>query len=184
VTALHWVRILVTFIPQLAHLRKKVAAAFDSARMTKHRLRRGRKTVVQPLGTNAERETETQGMMHAMLDFKSRMGLNEKVMEDLIITPRGDGASIATMWQIKKYLSAHPSHYKAMRTRAPAGPEIWHTRWTDLNTIASNCYGPVTSIDPVALSKSATAAGAKRPTDLKKVDFFPTSRSITLFFEA
>ncbi|KAJ6622557.1 hypothetical protein B0H10DRAFT_2214204 [Mycena sp. CBHHK59/15] len=183
-TALHWVRILVTFIPQLAYLRVEVAAAFDSPRMTKHRLRRNRRTVAQPLMTNAERETETAGMMRAMLDFEGQMGLDEQAMKDLMITPRGDGASIAAMWRIKKYLAAHPNHYKAFRNRVPPGPEIWHTRWTKLNAIASNCYGPSTSTDPSSLSKSATAAGAKRPTDLKKVDFFPTSRSMTLFFEA
>ncbi|KAJ7327496.1 hypothetical protein DFH08DRAFT_710387 [Mycena albidolilacea] len=183
-TALHWVRILVTFIPQLAHLRKTVELEFNSARMTKRRLPRNRKTVVQPLGTNAERETETQGMMRAMLDFEKQMGLDEPAMEKLIITPRGDGASIAAMWRIKKYLSAHPNHYKAFRNRVPPGPEIWHTRWTQLNSISSNCYGPAASKDPFSLSKSATAAGAKRPTDLKKVDFWPTSRSMTLFFEA
>ncbi|KAJ7846812.1 hypothetical protein B0H13DRAFT_2285702 [Mycena leptocephala] len=183
-TALHWVRILVTFIPQLAHLRKAVEAAFNSERMTKHRLRRGRKTVVQALGTNGERETETPAMLRAMLDFEKQMGLDEKAMEGLIITPRGDGASIAAMWRIKKYLSAHPSNYKAFRNRVPPGPEIWHSRWTQLNAISSNCYGPATAKDPAALSKSATAAGAKRPSDLKKDDFWPTSRSMTLFFEA
>ncbi|KAJ7754309.1 hypothetical protein DFH07DRAFT_705528, partial [Mycena maculata] len=141
-------------------------------------------TVVQPLGTNSERETETPGMMRAMLDFEGQMGLDEKAMEGLIITPCGDGASVAAMWRIKKYLSAHPSHYKAFRNRVPPGPEIWHTRWTKLNAIASNCYGPATATDPSALSKSSTAAGAKRPSDLKKVDFWPTSRSMTLFFEA
>ncbi|KAJ7939198.1 hypothetical protein B0H13DRAFT_2300950 [Mycena leptocephala] len=41
-TALHWVRILVYFIPQLAYLRQDVTAAFNSAQMTKHRLPRGR----------------------------------------------------------------------------------------------------------------------------------------------
>jgi hypothetical protein len=183
-TALHWVRILVTFIPQLAPLQREVETAFNSEKMTKRRLPRNHKTVVQPLGTNAERETETQGMMRAMLDFEKQMGLDETAMEGLIITPRGDGASIAAMWRIKKYLSAHPSHYKAFHNRVPPGPEIWHTRWTQLNAISSNCYGPAAAKDPFALSKSATAAGAKRPTDLKKVDFWPTSRSMTLFFEA
>ncbi|KAJ7733725.1 hypothetical protein DFH07DRAFT_780514 [Mycena maculata] len=168
-TALHWVRILVTFHPQLAHLCKAVEAAFNSDRMTKHRLCR-RQTVVQPLGTNSEREAETPGMMRAMLDFEGQMGLDEKAMEGLIITPRGDGASIAAMWRIKKYLSAHPSHYKAFRNRVPPGPEIWHTHWTKLNVITSNCYGAATATDPSALSKSSTAAGAKRPSDLKKYD--------------
>ncbi|KAJ6630001.1 hypothetical protein B0H10DRAFT_2208149 [Mycena sp. CBHHK59/15] len=132
-TALHWVRILITFIPELAHLRQIVADVLNSDRMTKRRLRKGRKTVMQPLGTNAEQETETQGMMRALLDFENQMGFDEKAME---------------------------------------GPEIWHTRWTKLNGITSNSYAPASSADPAALSKSATAAGAKRPSNLKKVNFF------------
>ncbi|KAJ6471022.1 hypothetical protein C8R45DRAFT_1165764 [Mycena sanguinolenta] len=183
-TALHWVRILVYFIPQLEYLRPAVNAAFLSERMTKHRLPKGRITKMQPLGTNAEHSTETHGMMRAMLDFESQMGLDEKSMEGLIFMPRGDGASIAAIWRIKKYLSAHPTHYKAFRNRVPLGPEIWHTRWTNLNSIANNSYGSAAALDPSALSKSATAAGAKRPSNLKKVDFFPTSRSMKLFFEA
>ncbi|KAJ7768603.1 hypothetical protein DFH07DRAFT_1007816 [Mycena maculata] len=181
--ALHWVQILVTFIPQLAHLRKEVSNLLKSEAMTKLRLR-PRTSIMQPLGTNAEHSTETQGMMRALLDFEKQMGLDEKAMENLIFMERGDGASIAAIWRIKKFLAAHPSHYKAFRNRVPPGPEIWHTRWTQLNAITSNFYGPATSTDPSCLSKSSTAAGAKRPTDLKKVDFFPTSRSMQLFFEA
>ncbi|KAJ7766471.1 hypothetical protein DFH07DRAFT_769737 [Mycena maculata] len=68
-TALHWVHILVTFIPQLAHLRKEVEAALNSPRMTKLRLHY-RKSVFQCLGINGEREVETPGMMRSVLDFE------------------------------------------------------------------------------------------------------------------
>ncbi|KAJ7108584.1 hypothetical protein C8R44DRAFT_937639, partial [Mycena epipterygia] len=181
--ALHWVRILVTFIPQLAHLRKEVSALFKTDKMTKRRLRQ-RKSIMQALMTNAERETETPGMMRAILDFAKQLGLDEEALEGLILMVRGDGASIAAMWRIKKFLAAHPSHYKAFRNLVPPGPEIWHTRWTQLNALAANYYGTAASADPSSLSKSSTAAGAKRPSNLKKVDFFPTSRSMQLFFEA
>ncbi|KAJ7089959.1 hypothetical protein C8R44DRAFT_957834 [Mycena epipterygia] len=181
--ALHWVRILVAFIPQLAHLRKEVSALFKTDKMTKRRLRQ-RKSIMQALMTNAERETETPGMMRAILDFSKQLGLDEEALEGLILMVRGDGASIAAMWRIKKFLAAHPSHYKAFRNLVPPGPEIWHTRWTQLNALATNYYGAAASADPSSLSKSSTAAGAKRPSNLKKVDFFPTSRSMQLFFEA
>ncbi|KAF7293112.1 hypothetical protein MKEN_01468500 [Mycena kentingensis (nom. inval.)] len=183
-TALHWVRILVHFIPQLEYLRKDVTTTFKSAKLAKFRLPEDRKTVMQPLGTNAERETETQGMMRALLDFEGQMGLDEKALEHHIIIPCGDGASVAAIWRIRKFMAAHPNHYQAFRNRVPPGPEIWHTRWTNLSTIASNSFGPAASSDPSSLSKSATAAGAKRPSNLKKVDFFPTSRSMLLFYEA
>ncbi|KAJ7875992.1 hypothetical protein B0H13DRAFT_1632460 [Mycena leptocephala] len=151
--------------------------------MTKLRLCR-RKSIMQPVGTNPEHSTETQGMTRAILYFEKQMGLDEKAMDNLIFIPRGDGASIAAIGRIRRFMAAHPSHYKAFRNCVPPGLEIWHTRWTQLNSIASNCYGPATSTDPSSLSKSATVAGAKRPSNLKKVDFFPTSRSMQLFFEA
>ncbi|KAJ7635908.1 hypothetical protein B0H17DRAFT_1279587 [Mycena rosella] len=139
---------------------------------------------ILPLGTNAERETETQGMMRAILDFMKQMGLDETALDNLSFMARGDGASVAAMWRIKKFLAAHPIHYKAFRNLVPPGPEAWHTRWTQFNAMAANHYGPMSSSDPSSLSKSATAAEAKRPTNLKKVDFFPTSRSMQLFYEA
>ncbi|KAJ7779605.1 hypothetical protein B0H16DRAFT_1300063 [Mycena metata] len=183
-TAIIWVRILVKFIPQLAHLRAEVAALLSSPGMTKRRLPKNRVTKMQPVGTNAEHSTETHGMMRALLDFFAQLGLDEKALENLIFMPRGDGASIAAIWRIKKFLCAHTEHYKAFRNIVPPGPEIFHTRWTKLNSISANSYAPASSGDPSGLSKSATAAGAKRPTNLKKVDFFPTSRSMKLFFEA
>ncbi|KAJ7681091.1 hypothetical protein B0H17DRAFT_1138662 [Mycena rosella] len=147
---------------------KEVTAAFNSEKMAKRCLPKRHKTGMQPLGTNAERETETQGMMQALLDFESQMGLDKKAIEGLIFMPRGNLAR----------------HYKAMRHIVPPGPEIWHTRWTKLNAIASNSDGPASATDPSSVSKSGTAAGAKRPLNLKKIDFFPVSRSMELFFEA
>jgi hypothetical protein len=184
VQAHHWARVLVNFIPPLSPLIPVLNAQFRGDAIAKHRMREGRKTVIQPLGTNSERETETQGMMRAILDFEKQMGLDAKAMENLLFMVRGDGASIAAIGRIKKYLSAHPDDYKSFRNRLPPGPEIWHTRATDLNSIAANHYGPRSTPDPSSLSRSANAANVKRPANLKKCDFYPTARSITLFFEA
>jgi hypothetical protein len=148
-------------------------------------MREGWKTLIQPHGTNSEWETETQGMMRAIfLDFEKQMGLDATAMENLLFMVRGDGASIAAIGHIKKYLSAHPDDYKAFQNCLPPGPEIWHTRATDLNSLAANHYGPQSSPDPSTLSRSANAANVKRPANLKKCDFYLTARSITLFFEA
>lgn len=142
-----------------------------------------RKTVIQPLGTNAEKEVETQGMMRAVLDFEGQMGLDASVMENSgrLFWIRGDGASHAAIQRIKKYLSSHHSDYESFRNRFSL-PETWHTRATSLNSIARNHYGPAASSDPSSLSKSATTADVKRPPNLKKCDFYPTSRSLTLFW--
>jgi hypothetical protein len=173
VQALHWLRVLVSFVPELEPLSACVSTMFRGDGIAKHRMREGRKTFVQPLGTNAEKETETQGMMRAILDFENQMGLDDKSMEGLLFMIRGDGALIAAIGRIKKYLSAHPDDYKSFRNRLPPGPEIWHTRATDLNSNAANHYGPHSSADPSSLSKSANAANVKRPPNLKKCDFYP-----------
>ncbi|KAF8056279.1 hypothetical protein FPV67DRAFT_1678179 [Lyophyllum atratum] len=183
VQALHWVRHLVGFIDELESYRKEVSNLFRGEGIAKHRMREGRKTVVQPLGTNAEKEVETQGMMRAILDFEKQMGLDEKALDGKIIMPTGDGASFAAILRIKKYLAAHPDDYKSFRGRVSI-PELWHTRATNLNSIAENHYGPIASPDPSSLSKSAAAVNTKRPSNLKKCDFYPTARSILLFFEA
>jgi hypothetical protein len=79
-----------------------VETVFNSEKMTKRRLPRNRKTVVQPLGTNAERETETQGMMHAMLNFEKQMGLDETAMEgntQHIFSVENPGDNIELPWE-------------------------------------------------------------------------------------
>ncbi|KDR66902.1 hypothetical protein GALMADRAFT_80370 [Galerina marginata CBS 339.88] len=57
-----------------------------------HRMREGRKTVVQPLGTNAEKEIETQGMARAIIDFDQQMGVTPEAARPfvgVITTPVG-----------------------------------------------------------------------------------------------
>lgn len=181
VQALHFVHALVEFIPQLSHLTKVVSSRFCGP-LAKKRMRDGRKTKVQPLGTNAEHEVETQGIMKACLDFEQQLGLDEEAMKNLIFMVCGDGASIAAVQRIKKYMCAHPTDYQAFRNHICLGPEVWHTLATNLNTLATNHYSPIASVDPSALSISATAAGVKRPSDLSKADFYPTSHSLIMFW--
>ena len=59
---LHRVRVVVDYVPDLNFLSSEVSACFRSSPIAKHCICERRKTIVQPLGTNAEREIETQGM--------------------------------------------------------------------------------------------------------------------------
>ncbi|KAJ6529097.1 hypothetical protein B0H10DRAFT_1942966 [Mycena sp. CBHHK59/15] len=77
-------------------------AAFDSAKMTKHRLPKNRISVMQPVGTNAEKSTETQGMMRAMLDFEAQGIATDMVNFEILwhnINPEGywELASVAPL---------------------------------------------------------------------------------------
>ncbi|KAF8159999.1 hypothetical protein B0H34DRAFT_797183 [Crassisporium funariophilum] len=183
VQALHWTRVLVGYVPELDFLSPDISARFRSTPIAKHRMCEGRKTVVQPLGTNAEREIETQGMARALRDFDEQMGVVPEAADKLLSWVRGDGASYATTLRLQKYLCAVPDNYESFRN-CIAIPEIWHAKATMINSIAANHYGPATSKDPSSLSRSSTLAGFKRPSNLSSCDFYPTVRSMTLIWEA
>ncbi|KAF8809191.1 hypothetical protein BYT27DRAFT_7284261 [Phlegmacium glaucopus] len=183
IQSLHWARVLVDYIPELNSMSKDISKKFRSEPLAKHRMREGRKTVVQPLGTNSERETETQGMARAIMDFDEQMGLGSEEADQLLSWVRGDGASYATTLRLQKYLCSIPDNHKSFRNRI-ATPEIWHAKATMINSITANHYGPPTSKDPSSLSRSSNAAGFKRPSNLNSCDYYPTVRSMTLVWEA
>jgi hypothetical protein len=183
IQSLHWVRVLVDYILELKPMSKEISARFRSAPLAKHRMREGRKTVVQPLGTNAEREIETQGMARALMDFDRQMGVGPEAADKLISWVRGDGASHATTLRLQKHLCSIPDNHQSFRNRVST-PEIWHARSTMINSISANHYGPATSKDPSSLSRSSNAAGFKRPSNLNSCDYYPTVRSMTLIWEA
>ncbi|KAK7006681.1 hypothetical protein R3P38DRAFT_2555300 [Favolaschia claudopus] len=181
VTDLHTVRVLADFSPHLSHLRPEISTRFRTT-YAKYRIP-VHKTILQPLGTNAERETTTQGMQQALLDFDQQMGIEPEKSDNILRWVRGDGASHATIMGLKKYVSTSLNIYDSCRNIIST-PETWHTKATDLNACASNHYGSAASKDPSSLSRSSNAANMKRPTNLKKCDFYPTSRSMTLIWEA
>jgi hypothetical protein len=123
-------------------------------------------------------------MMRALIDFQTQMGICADTIHDSMLWVRGDGASIGTMARLKKYSATNTNHFKAFRTLLTSPPEIWHTRATALNTIASNHYGLIGSKDPSSLSKSGKVANVKRPPNLKKCNFYPTVSHLMLCFEA
>ncbi|KAJ6463158.1 hypothetical protein C8R47DRAFT_1225275 [Mycena vitilis] len=177
----HFVRVLVGFTPHLNHFQKEISRRFRE-NLAKHPLE-PIKTVLQALATNSEREVTSQGMQRALKDFDEQMGIEPEKSKKILSWVRGDGASHATIMGLKRILVTTPNIYESFRN-VISTPETWHTKATDLNSCASNHYGPAASKDPSSLSRSSNAANMKRPTDLKKCDFYPTSRSMTLIWEA
>ncbi|PBK64863.1 hypothetical protein ARMSODRAFT_892428 [Armillaria solidipes] len=183
-TSLHFVRILCEFVPQLNHLCPKISDIFRSAPVSKHRMRPGRKTLVQPLGTNSEREIETKGMKQCLLDFDGQMGIKGGETSRMLLWARGDGGSFAAAQRLKKYLGLTDLDvYKNFQNRLFT-VELWHAKSTNLNTTAANFYGPRTTDDPSALSRCAAATNMYRPSNLQSCNFYPTARSMQLFWEA
>ncbi|KAF8166721.1 hypothetical protein K438DRAFT_1528770, partial [Mycena galopus ATCC 62051] len=178
---LHFVRVLADFIPHLSDLSTQISTRFRTD-LAKYRLN-PTKSILQPLGTNCEREVENKGMHNSILDFDKQAGIEPEKHDNILSWYRGDGASHATIMRLKKTLVTTPNIYNSLRNIIST-PETWHTKATDLNSCASNHYGPASSKDPSSLSRSSNAANMKRPTDLKKCDFYPTSRSMTMIWEA
>ncbi len=184
VLALHWVRILAELIPEFHAYQKEISARFRSDSIAKRPRRAGRKTEMQALGANAEREMEIQGMARAITDFSSQMGITEEYAKHLLLWIRGDGGSFATALRLKKYKLPTGKTNLERFIHIILTPEIWHFRATNVNTVASNHFGPVASDDPSSLSKAYSAANMKRPSDLRSCDFYPTLRGMTLSFQA
>lgn len=182
--ALHWARVLCDFVPVLRFLLPEITKKFRSAPHARHRMRPGRRTEVQALGTNAEQEVTVQGMHRATLDFKTQAGFTPESAEHSLTWFRGDGASYATMNLCKLYLGpASLQNWDSLRD-VISTPEIWHADATMVGTIASNHYGPSASLDPSSLSCNSNTTNMKRPTDLKKPDYYPTTRAMTLMWDA
>ncbi|KAJ7656705.1 hypothetical protein B0H17DRAFT_955911, partial [Mycena rosella] len=138
---------------------------------------------VRALSTNAEQQIQNKGYQAGFFDFDEQMGIEPDKCDNILSWNRGDGATHAALKRIKLIQATIPSIYCSFRN-ALSTPETWHTKATDLNSCASNHYGPSASPDPSSLSRSSNAANMKRPSDLKKCDFYPTSRSMTLIWEA
>ncbi|KAJ6530368.1 hypothetical protein DFH09DRAFT_1044864 [Mycena vulgaris] len=181
VTDLHFVRVLVNFSPHLNPLSSQISARFRTT-LAKHRLE-PRKKRLQPLSTNAEQQMENKGYQAGFRDFDKQMGIEPEKSDNLLSWNRTDGGGHGMLMRQKMIQVTTKDIYTSYRN-AISTPETWHTKSTKLNSSASNHYGPAASPDPSSLSRSSNAANMKRPTDLKKCDFYPTSRSMTMIWEA
>ncbi|KAJ7939688.1 hypothetical protein B0H13DRAFT_2300386 [Mycena leptocephala] len=145
-----FVRVLAEFVPELAPLRAQITTRFRTAPIAKHLLPEDRKTINQPIGTNAEHELELKGMRAALSDFDQQLGVEPEKSDNILSWSRGDGASHATIMRLKKYLVTSENICHSFRN-VISTPETWHTKATDLNSCASNHFGPAASKDPSSL---------------------------------
>ncbi|KAJ7608563.1 hypothetical protein FB45DRAFT_877167 [Roridomyces roridus] len=178
---LHAIRVLVNYLPHLAALSPNISEKFRTT-LSKRRLP-VRKARLQPLGTNAEQQMENKGYEAGFRNFDQQTGVEPEKSDNILSWNRGDGGTHGTLMRLKQIQSTCPDVYSSFRN-ALSTAETWHTKATHLNSCASNHYGPASSPDPSSLSRSSNAANMKRPTDLKKCDFYPTSRSMTLIWDA
>ncbi|PBK85961.1 hypothetical protein ARMGADRAFT_905093, partial [Armillaria gallica] len=114
--------------------------------VSKHRMQPGLKMLVQPLGTNSEHEIETKGMRQCLLDFDGQMGI------------KGGGNIYLGLTDLDVYKNFQNCLFMI---------ELWHAKSTNLNTTATNFYGPQTTDDLSALSCCAAATNMYHPSNLQ-----------------
>jgi hypothetical protein len=182
---LHWLRILIFYIPELEQYRPALMTAFEEPPIASRRIPPDRKTTVQPLGTNGEREVEIHGMDKALRDFDQQMMITKESVErdNKLQWYRGDGATHATITKLQRSHCTIPDDYSAHRFRIST-PELWHARATVLNAISTNHFGHSTSQDPSSLSKSYSLLGLKIPADTSHCDFYTTVQNLKLIYTA
>lgn len=192
VMSLHVVRALIDFSPVFNDFQSDLSRLFRSEPIAIRRMPEGRKTTVQPLGSNTENEMSTQGMKRAILDFDVQKGLRARDFTDLMDWYTGDGGSFRAMSNARMYGCLTVTHqpediqedYETLSGKLFT-PETWHERSTMLNSLAANHFGPAVTDDPSAISCSAAATGSYAPNQsFKNIKFYPCSRTLTLCWNA
>ncbi|KAJ8075658.1 hypothetical protein PM082_021288 [Marasmius tenuissimus] len=183
VSALHVAHALIKFIPVLGSLYESVLMdRFRSPPIAIYRIPDDHRSVIQPLGTNAEREVETQGLKRCIIDFDEQAGLTTGDDEEVLEWVGGDGATFATFQRLQKYLAPTSHNNRDTLRNKIATPEAWHAKHTALIACSENHFGPATCSDPSSMSKLYASINFKRPADLKKCDHYPTADGLTLIW--
>lgn len=181
---LYCVKTLAEAIPVLSPHAKTVSDHFRSEPMAIHRLPDDHRTSIQPLGPNDENELETQGMKRSIDDFDTQIGYPPNASENYILWDGGDGAMHDRIMGVKKILAPTAlSNHQTLRNHITT-PEAWHVKSTAINAISENHFGPTNSSDPSSLSMIFHTAGLKRPSNTKKVDFYPAVHGFKLVWSA
>lgn len=76
---------------------------------------------------------------------------------------------------IKEFLQLHDNEFDRLEILDPL-LEWWHTLWTDLSRLYGCHWGADLSHDPSSLGHSAAKIGRKKPSNLKKVDYYQHSQ--------
>ena len=175
----HWMDALIFYVPALEVHRDTFVQMFND-HTRKHQINPNRHTVVQPLGTNDANEVSTQGMMAALTDFLAQLGITEETYGGRLMFFTGDGKTFEGINKVKKLLSGQVGDFKLLRF-VRAVLEIWHTKWTDLNRIFQCHWGSgYKTIDPSTMGYLAWAISSPIPSNLSKVDFYPSARLLNI----
>lgn len=181
---LQWLQVLVNYIPMLASLKPEIARRFRTIGLGAiSPLPKGERTPVHPLATVAKNENVTSEFRDALLDFLAQLGQHDEDFIERLIFFAGDGLTYERLLQIKSYMKDQSNSLRRFDLIEPL-LETWHTGWTNLSQNYETHWGDLSHHDPSTLGHSATKIGQKKPSNLKKVDYYPALYTAFLVLDA
>ncbi|KAK6988318.1 hypothetical protein R3P38DRAFT_3332094 [Favolaschia claudopus] len=135
---------------------------------------------ISPLATSGKSEASIPELKDAFVDFFEQIGQTEDDYDSRLLFVGGDGMSFNNMHLVKKFLQPHHPHpFQTFDIMRPV-LAIWHTLWTDLCRIFETHWGPSLNDNVATLGHSAKKIGRSPPSNLKKVDYYPSAQLLTL----
>ena len=152
VGALHWLQILIAYIPQLEQYKGHVREMFRTKPPANMRLDRNgvHRTVVHPLATSGKCETAVKELKDGLVDFLEQMGQTPDDYRHHIILAGGDGLTFKQMGNLKRIMQTQDGPFKTFEILQPY-LQLWHTEWTDLCRLFVAHFGEDRSTDPSKL---------------------------------
>ncbi|KAF8174754.1 hypothetical protein BJ912DRAFT_1024608 [Pholiota molesta] len=156
---LHWVKALADWIPELGHLKPEISLLFRT-RVAKQRLK-VEQSKIHPLASSSRSETMLTDFKEALHDFFAQTGQTADAFKPRLFPVGGDGLTFEKMVQLKEYLQFEENAFESFETMEPI-LEWWHTD----------------------LGNSAEKIGRKKPSNLKKVDYYTSAELAYLVLDA
>ncbi|KAJ3716790.1 hypothetical protein DFJ43DRAFT_1006589 [Lentinula guzmanii] len=170
---IQWLECLSTYVPELDHYLPHVAMLYES-RAAIHRLK-PEPSKIHPLSTNGRDENITAEFYAAILDFFRQGGQTKDNFLHRLWPFGGDGLTYQRLLELQRYLQYNDNDLLSLRILEPQ-LEWWHTMWTDLCRVYETHWGKPLSKDPSTLGHSSRKIGREDPSNLKKVDYYPSAQ--------
>ena len=129
---------------------------------------------VHPLASSSRSETILTDFKDALQDFFAQIGQTPESFKRRTIFVGGDGLTYQKTLELQEYLQFHLNDFESMKN-VKSLLEWWHTEWTNLSRIFESHWGDLSAQDPSSPGHSAAKIGQKKPSNLKKVDFYTSS---------
>lgn len=185
VGALHWLQILVTYVPQLKSYLKGIRERFRTEPSGSMRLDRGkaRKSSIHPLATSAKNEASSTDLREGLVDFLEQVGQTPEHHHPRIVLVGGDGLTFEQLVKLKQLAQFQDPPFKNFEIIQPY-LQLWHTEWTDLCRLFVAHFGKDGSHDPSTIGHSSAKIGFKQPANLAKLDYYPHSHHLYRILDA